>query len=637
MPVIVADISSSGIIGMDYLEATNCKINIADRELIMNDEIQVPCVDSNSRSFCARITTREKVTIPALQEVIIFGKVNDESVVGESIIEPTEQSQLTDTGAMLARAVVNMNTADSSIPLRVYNPRAVAITVKKGMAVGKLTPVIDCELRPSGDIADDVNKVARNVRVPAHLKSLYEASVKELPADQHYKVARLLTEYQDVFSKGDDDLGQTDIIKHTIDTGGAAPIRQRARRLPFHHQAEVDRQVKDMLNRGIIEPSKSPWSAPIVLVTKKDGSKRFCVDYRRLNSVTVKDCYPIPRIDESLESLSGAKWFSTLDMCAGYWQVMLDLAAREKSAFVVRGGFYQWKVMPFGLCNAPSTFERLMETIFAGLQWDTLLIYLDDIIVFGKTIDDELHRLSVVFRRLRCANLKLKPKKCALFQTSVSFLGHIVSESGIATDPDKVAAVRQWPTPTCVRDVRSFLGLASYYRRYIKDFGSIAYPLNRLTDKNKAFCWNKECEEAFARLKRCLVTAPILAYPAELGQFYLDTDASGYGIGAVLSQVQDGQERVIGYASRTLSKQERNYCVTRRELLAVVVYLRHFRPYLYGRHVIIRTDHGALRWLISVRDPQGQVARWLETLGEYYYTVVHRPGKSHQNADSLSH
>lgn len=634
LPVTIADIKNVGIIGMDFLEEAHCKIDINNQRLIVNGT-EVPCLDSNSRSFCARIMVGETVSIPALHEVIISGKIKDngDSVCGPGLIEPTEQSKMSEAGVMLARAVVDMDMVRSSLPLRVYNPTPNTITVAKGTVVGKLTPVVECE---SVSAESTVDHSVGNTMVPDHLTDLYESSVQELPVEQHSQIAKLLMDYQDVFSKGDGDLGRTDIIKHKIDTGAAAPIRQRARRLPTNHQEEVDRQVKDMLSRGIIEPSKSPWSAPIVLVTKKDGSKRFCVDYRRLNSVTVKDSYPIPRIDESLESLSGAKWFSTLDLCSGYWQVELDVDAREKSAFVVRGGLFQWRVMPFGLCNAPSTFERLMETIFAGLQWDTLLIYLDDIIVFGKTIEDELHRLRVVFQRLRKANLKLKPKKCALFQTSVSFLGHIVSASGISTEPDKVAAVSQWPTPTCVTNVRSFLGLASYYRRYIKDFGTIANPLNRLTDKNRAFVWTKECEEAFAKLKRCLVTSPILAYPAAKGQFYLDTDASNTGIGAVLSQEQDGIERVIGYASRTLSKPERNYCVTRRELLAVVTYLRHFRPYLYGRHIIIRTDHGALRWLINFKDPLGQVARWLEILGEYNYTVIHRPGRIHQNADSMS-
>ena len=292
--------------------------------------------------------------------------------------------------------------------------------------------------------------------------------------------------------------------------------------------------------------------------------------------------------------------------------------------------------MPFGLCNAPSTFERLMENIMSGLQWETLLVYLYDVIVFGKTIEDELRRLQEVFRRLRHANLKLKPKKCKLFQKSVLYLGHVVTPDGIATDPEKIGDIEEWRRPTCIKEVRQLLGLASYYRRYVQGFCEIAKPLYNLTKKSVVFHWITECEEAFYALKQSLTTSPILAYPDNNGKFTLDTDASAYGIGAVLSQEQDGKERVIAYASRTLSKTERNYCVTMKELLAVVYFVKYFRPYLYGRHFTIRTDPGSLRWLINFKNPEGQIARWLQILGEYDYEIIHRPGKSHQNADSLS-
>ncbi|XP_022110685.1 uncharacterized protein LOC110990141 [Acanthaster planci] len=257
-----------------------------------------------------------------------------------------------------------------------------------------------------------------------------------------------------------------------------------------------------MLQEGIIEPSDSPWASNVVLVEKKDGTKRFCVDYRRLNAITIKDSYPIPRIDDSLDSLAGSKWFSTLDLASGYWQVELDQEAKQKSAFVVRGGLYSWRVMPFGLCNAPSTFERLMERVLEGLHWETLLVYLDDVIVFAHTVEEELSRLEAVFVRLREAGLKLKPKKCELFKESVLYLGHVVSGDGVATDPEKVEAVREWPAPTNVREVQSFLGLVSYYRRFIRGFADVARPLHRLTEKARKFEWSDEAEGAFQELKR---------------------------------------------------------------------------------------------------------------------------------------
>ena len=216
------------------------------------------------------------------------------------------------------------------------------------------------------------------------------------------------------------------------------PIREPPRRQPVRHQDEINNQVRDLLERGVIEPTESPWASNVVLVSKKDGTKRFYVDYRRLNDRTMKDAYPIPRIDDSLDAQAGAKWFSTLDLASGHWQVELDDEAKRKSAFVVRGGHYAWKVMPFGLCNAPSTFERLMERVLTGLQWEVLLVYLDDVIVYATNVEDEIRRLGVVFQRFRGANLKLKPKKCSLFQAEVLYLGHVVSEAGVGTDPAKV-------------------------------------------------------------------------------------------------------------------------------------------------------------------------------------------------------
>ncbi len=275
------------------------------------------------------------------------------------------------------------------------------------------------------------------------------------------------------------------------------------------------------------------------------------MDYRKLNAVTIKDAYPVPRIDETFDALNGAKWFTTLDLASGYWQVALDEDASQKSTFVVRNGLHRWKCMPFGLCNAPATFERLVEKVMAGLQWDILLVYLDDVIVFGRTVTETLHRLRAVLDRLRHARLKLKPSKCHLFQKSVAYLGHIVSSEGVATDPEKVKAVAEWPTPKCVRDVRSFLGLASYYRKFIRRFAEIASPLHALTEKSREFAWTESCQGAFDELKDRLQSAPILSYPNPEGDFVLDTDASGEGIGEVLSQVQDGEERVLFSRSAT--------------------------------------------------------------------------------------
>ena len=526
--------------------------------------------------------------------------------------------------------------------------------------------------------------------------------------------------------------------------------------------------VTEMLTGGQIEASDSPWSSLVVLVTKKDGGTRFCVDYRQLNDATIKDAYPLPRIDDTLDMLAGKQWFSTLDLASGYWQVSLsrearakmafathsglfqfrvmpfglcnapatferlmdrvlqglrwsrclvylddiisfggtfdgalsnltliferlrsyglqlksskchlfrvsvpflghivgrrglecdptkiedvkswpvpdclksvrqflgfvgyyrrfiprfadiatplvyltgkdvpfvwDLAsgywqvslsreARAKMAFATHSGLFQFRVMPFGLCNAPATFERLMDRVLQGLRWSRCLVYLDDIISFGGTFDGALSNLTLIFERLRSYGLQLKSSKCHLFRVSVPFLGHIVGRRGLECDPTKIEDVKSWPVPDCLKSVRQFLGFVGYYRRFIPRFADIATPLVYLTGKDVPFVWDSSCSAAFHELRAALIDTPILAFPTETGEYILDTDASNFGLGGVLSQIQIDQERVVAYCSRALRPSQRRYCTTKREMLAAVAMCIQFRSYLRGARFTLWTDH----------------------------------------------
>ena len=474
--------------------------------------------------------------------------------------------------------------------------------------------------------------------VPEHLQELYVDSSPRLDTEaEREQWAEFLVKYQDVFAKSAEDLGGTNIVQHRIDTGSHPPIRQAPRRIPMHKRAVAQQEIEKMLRKGVIEPCDGPWASPIVLVTKKGGDTRFCVDFRELNAATKKDAYPLPRIEDNLDALQGAHWYSTLDLLSGFWQVEVAPEDRDKTAFAVPGqGLYRFVTMPFGLCNAPATFERLMERVLQGLQWTIAVLYIDDVIVFSDTIESHLDRLGQVMDRLLKAGLKLKPSKCQLLRHKVEFLGHIVSADGVAVDPTKVEKVRNWPVPRSVTQLRSFLGLCTYYQNFIKDYSTVAKPLFALTEKDQPWEWTSWHQYAFAELKQLLSTAPVLGYPRLEGLWILDTDASDVGLGAVLSQVQDGVERVISFGSRTLRKPERNYCVTRRELLAIVTFVSYFRHYLIGTKFLVRTDHAALIWLLRKRDPVGQMAQWITLLSEYDMCIEHRPGKKHGNADALS-
>ena len=453
---------------------------------------------------------------------------------------------------------------------------------------------------------------------------------------QQQQLTELFKEYQDVFSQGDEDLGNTPLLEHGIETHGP-PLRQPYRRQNPAVRREEMTQVQQMLSSSVIRPSNSPWASPVVMVRKKDGSLRFCVDFRQLNAATVKDTHPLPRIDDLLDALHGAKWFSSLDLKSGYWQVPIAEQDKEKTAFRTSSGqLFEFNQVPFGLCNAPATFSRLMDRVLAGLHWETFLFYLDDIIVFSSTWEEHLARLREVFERLRHAKLKLGAPKCTFAAKEVSYLGHRVTEEGLLPDPSLLAAIRDIPPPKTATEVRSFLGLAGYYCRYVKGFAAIAAPLHALTRKDALFHWSEDYQAAFDQLKARLTTSPITAFPDFSQAFRLYTNASTAGLGAILAQVREGKERIICCASRALNKAEKSYPATKLECLAIVWAVAKFRPYLMAMPFEVFTDHYALQWLKTMRTGSALLHRWSAALEEYDYTVRHRPGKVQTHVDGLS-
>ena len=535
--------------------------------------------------------------------------------------------------------LIQVQTDDSGDPVGILessDKESVAKTVLSEITIGHAVQEQVNVAEVSEPLHEQGSEMPSEPReLPGHLKDLFQRSIEHLNAEEQVQLADLLIEYEDVFAQSEFDLGNFSDIVHTIDTGSSKPVKQRMRRTPACFVGEEEAHLDKMIKAGVIQPSVSEWASAPVLVRKRDGTVRWCVDYRALNSVTTKDVFPLPLVEDCLDTLAGNKWFSKLDANSAYWQVKISEPDQKKTAFITKYGLFEHVRMGFGLCKGPATYSRVMNLILSGLLWSIVLAFLDDILVLGSMFLDHLRHIREVLQRFRRYQLKLKPKKCVLFQKKVDFLGRIVSEEGIKLSETDIKAVLDWPVPQSTREVEQFLGLANYHRNFIKNFSRIAVPLYRLTGKNP-FEWSEDHQHAFEDLKGALTSVPVLGLPNNSDPFILDTDSSNYAIGGELIQVQDGEERVIAYGSYALTPEQINYCTTRKELLAVVRFSRQFRHYLLGRQFLVRTDHSSLRWLLNFKELDGQLARWLEELSQYDMIVKHRAGKKHENADSLS-
>jgi hypothetical protein len=412
----------------------------------------------------------------------------------------------------------------------------------------------------------------------------------------------------------------------------SVPISQSPYGMAPKELKELKIQLQELLDKGFIQPSVSPWGAPVLFVKKKDGSLRLCIDYRQLNKITIKNKYPLPRIEDLFDQLRDAKVFSKIDLRSGYYQLRIKEGDVPKTAFRTRYGHYQFLVMPFGLTNAPAVFMDLMNRVFHPYLDKFVVVFIDDVLIYSPTPEEHDEHLRIVMRVLKEKQLYAKLSKCEFWLDKVVFLGHVISAEGIMVDPKKVEAILQWEFPKNVTEVRSFLGLAGYYRRFIKDFSMIALPMTKLMKKGVAFEWNEDCQKSFEELKVCLTTAPVLTLPKPGEEYVIYSDASHQGLGCVLMQMS----KVIAYASRQLRKHELNYPTHDLELAAVVFALKIWRHYLYGETCRIFTDHKSLKYLLTQKELNLRQRRWVELLKDYDCTIDYHPGKANVVADALS-
>ena len=666
--VIVAPITDNMLLGADFLYSRNAILHLGDHRIELDGQVifafQLKAPNGKLVKVC-RVMVAQQTTVPphSVKHVSVKLSSTDRSLY--ALEASNNHGLLLGAGVIEggSPAVVSfINDTDHHLKLPADHICGLAMEIEQlledsddpsdtslvdAIRTRTVTVVPDCKDPESGSHTVNLTPVSKETlqqysfpelekALPEHMKGVWQRAKVNLESGQLHEVLMLLIIYEDVFARHDFDLGEFEELQHEIHLNDLKPFKERMRRTPLCFQQEEEKTLQHMLKAGVIQPSTSEWASAPVLVRKKDGSLRYCIDYRPLNSRTIRDCFPLSLIEDCLDTLNGTHYFSSVDMASGYWQISIRPEDRPKTAFVTRYGLYEHVRMGFGLCNAPATFSRAMGLVLRGLTYRQVLAYLDDVVIVGRTFEEHIGNLEVVLARFRSHNLKLKPKKCHLFQKEIDFLGRRVSSEGIRVQEQKVETIRSWPQPKTKSKLASFLGTVNYHRDFIPRYADIASPLYELMKPKVEYLWGDKHTTAYEELKRLMCETPVLSYPNAQDLFVLDCDASQLAIGSELLQIQNGRERAIAFSSYILTPAQRRYCTTRKELLALITFTRHFRVYLLGRPFIVRTDHASLTWLMSFRRLEGQLARWNEELSQYDMKILHRPGKKHQNADGVS-
>ncbi len=585
--------------------------------------ISVPCA-TNFITYRFNAVTRLEQTIGiSIADALVSPRKHEVPVLfTNASSSPKTVYKGTRLGSLTYTGVIEKGI---SVPINRINTKS----TKEQSAEEQAEPKLACSLKK------DLPSLAPESNLPEELSGL-DLSDAEATEKEKLELIQDLTEFKEIFAVPGNDLGCIPHIEHEIPTGDTPPVRTKPYRTPFNLQAEIERQTQELLGAGVIQESTSPYASPVIIVPKKDGEARMCIDFRKLNALTLAPQWPLPNITEIIDSLHKSKYFCTLDVKAGFWHVKVAEKDVPKTAFCTTSGQFEWLRMPFGLKGAPATFQRAMQHVMAGLEPETMILYMDDILVHAETFDGMRKKLRTVFMRLRAYNIRLKISKCKFALSKVNYLGHTISADGIEPDKSKVEVIANFERPTDVTGVRRFLGMTGYYRRFIPGFAAIAVPLFELMRHNAPFHWSDRAQHAVDVLKAKLINPPILQYPDFSQPFILETDASGTAIGCVLLQERSGKRMPIAYASRVLDKHERNYTATETEGLAVYYGLKHFRHYIYGQKTIVYTDHSALREIISIKEPSGRLARWQMALQDKNIEIHHQPGKNNVKADFLS-